>query len=209
LEIDIYNPKRLQFPALVFYYVMYGRVLLISGDYEKLIGSADHFFSVSSVYPNLMGYVYTHIYLAAAYGKLSREQEARANLIQALEIAMPDKQYMLFVENCDYIAPLLRTLSSRGLFTEDIERILILYETYARSKEEIIRMYFSGSGPSLTEREMDVSRLVAEGLTNREIAQRLYISINTVKALLKTIYSKLSINNRIRLKQYVDTLCEG
>ena len=208
LEIDICNPKRLQFPALVFFYVMYGRVLLISGDYEKLIGSADHFFSVSSVYQNLMGYVYTYIYLAAAYGKLSREEEARSSLIKALEIAMPDKQYMLFVENCDYIAPLLRTLSSRGFFTEDIERILSLYETYARSKEEIIRMYFSGSGPSLTEREMDVSRLVAEGLTNSEIAQRLYISINTVKALLKTIYAKLSINNRIRLKQYVDTLSE-
>lgn len=206
LEINICNPKRLQFPALAFFNVMYGRALLIKEEYLALIGSAEHFLAVSSVHQNLMGYVYTYIYLAAAYWKLSRETEARSNLKRALEIAMPDKQYMLFVENCDYIAPLLRDLSRRGLFGEDIEKILTLYRTFAKSKEEIIRSYFSGGKTALTDREMEVSRLAAGGLTNREIAARLFISINTVKAVLKAIYAKLSINNRIHLKQYVDSL---
>ncbi|MCJ7701824.1 MAG: response regulator transcription factor, partial [Anaerolineales bacterium] len=48
----------------------------------------------------------------------------------------------------------------------------------------------------LSERELEVLQLIAEGLTNQEIASRLYISLNTVKAHTRTIYSKLGVNNR-------------
>lgn len=73
-------------------------------------------------------------------------------------------------------------------------------------KEAFIRNYLSDGRPVLTDRELDVARLVAEGLTNREISGRLYISVNTVKASLKAIYAKLSINNRMHLKEYIDRL---
>lgn len=48
----------------------------------------------------------------------------------------------------------------------------------------------------LSEREMEVLRLIAEGLTNREIAQRLYISVSTVKRHTANIYGKLDVHNR-------------
>lgn len=55
------------------------------------------------------------------------------------------------------------------------------------------------AGPSLedlSEREVDVLALVAEGLTNMLIAQRLNVSENTVKFHLQNIYQKLGVNNR-------------
>ena len=49
---------------------------------------------------------------------------------------------------------------------------------------------------AISERELEVLQLLADGRTNKEIAQALYISINTVKSHLKSIYGKLGVNNR-------------
>lgn len=49
---------------------------------------------------------------------------------------------------------------------------------------------------ALTEREMDVLRLVVGGASNREIAQRAGVSENTVKFHLKNVYSKLDVCSR-------------
>jgi len=48
----------------------------------------------------------------------------------------------------------------------------------------------------LSDRELDVLRLLVQGCTNQEIAQALYISINTVKTHLKTAYDKLGVHVR-------------
>jgi DNA-binding CsgD family transcriptional regulator len=50
--------------------------------------------------------------------------------------------------------------------------------------------------PSLTERELDVLALVAQGLTNREISRRLFISSATVRTHLEHIYDKLGVHSR-------------
>ena len=56
---------------------------------------------------------------------------------------------------------------------------------------------------SLTPTELDVARMVAEGLANPEIGQRLFISRSTVKAHLSHIYRKLSITSRTELASIV------
>ena len=48
----------------------------------------------------------------------------------------------------------------------------------------------------LTDRELDVLRLIADGLKYKEIAGRLFISTNTVRTYVKGIYGKLNVNNR-------------
>lgn len=195
---------RLRFPAYPFFNVMYGRLLLVRGEYLKLIGSAEHFFSVASVFSNLLGMIYTHIYLAAALNRIYREKEALDNLTKALDIAMPDKQYMLFAENGDFIAPLLETIAARGAYREEIREIMRLFKIFAQSKDEMIRQYFTDSTPVLTPRELEVGRLAAKGLTYNEIGQRLFISHNTVKMILKAVYAKLSADNRIHLRQRLE-----
>lgn len=53
----------------------------------------------------------------------------------------------------------------------------------------------------LTERETQVLTLLSQGLTQREIAENLYLSVSTIKRHLESIYSKLSVNNKIRAVQ--------
>ena len=48
----------------------------------------------------------------------------------------------------------------------------------------------------LSERELEVLYLIAAGLRNKEIAEKLFISLNTVKTHLKNLYQKLGVNNR-------------
>jgi DNA-binding CsgD family transcriptional regulator len=54
---------------------------------------------------------------------------------------------------------------------------------------------------SLTPAELDVARLVADGLPNREIADKLFVSPRTVQAHLTHVYGKLGITSRVQLAQ--------
>ena len=56
--------------------------------------------------------------------------------------------------------------------------------------------------PRLTDREMEVLRLVARGLNNRDIARQLFISENTVKNHIRNILEKLQLHSRMEAVVY-------
>lgn len=71
--------------------------------------------------------------------------------------------------------------------------------------EEIAQAQTSEASPevdesikALTKREMEILRLVAEGLTNEEIGKKIFISEKTVKTHLTNIFDKLKVNNRFK-----------
>jgi LuxR family maltose regulon positive regulatory protein len=202
-----FKKTRLFFPVMGFVNIVYGRVLLINGAYSKLIGNSDHFIRIASFFPNLLGQIYTYIQLAAAYKQIYRKDEALSALKQALDIAMPDRMYMPFVENCDYIRPLLEQLYREGLYRDDIPRILELATAYQEVAAAIINEHFIvAEKPELTERELEIAQLAAEGLTNKAIGARLFISENTVKTQLKNVFEKLGVKSRTLLKQVLQSL---
>jgi len=197
-----FKNTRLMFPSMAFLNIVYGRVLLMNGEYLKLIGSSDNFIETASVFPNILGQIYTYIYLSAANRQIFRQDDALENLKKALEIAMPDKVYMPFVENCDFIKPMLQALYSHGVYIVEIARILQLHERYLKAVGQITRDYFLENKPKLTERENEIAKLAAQGFSNIGIGERLFISQNTVKTQLKSVFEKLGVNSRSLLKQY-------
>jgi predicted ATPase/DNA-binding CsgD family transcriptional regulator len=60
-----------------------------------------------------------------------------------------------------------------------------------------------GKAPELTRRELEIAALVAEGLSNREVAERLVISKRTVDAHIEHIYSKLGLSSRVQLTAWL------
>jgi DNA-binding CsgD family transcriptional regulator len=62
-------------------------------------------------------------------------------------------------------------------------------------------LFFKGG--HLSEREEEVTRLLIQGKTNKEIAEQLFISVNTIKSHIKSIYKKLGVGNRIQLMHLI------
>ncbi|WHH57748.1 LuxR C-terminal-related transcriptional regulator [Petroclostridium sp. X23] len=199
-----FDSSCIYFQARAFANIIYGRVLLINGEYLKLLGIADKFLGIASIFPNILANIYTAIYIAAANERIYRRGEAIQALKQVLDMALPDRVYMPFVENCDYIKPLLEELYNQGTYREDIARILMMSKQYQKAVDQITKEYLKEDKPRLTAREDEIARLAAEGFSNKGIGDKLFISQNTVKTQLKSIFEKLGINSRSLLKQYFE-----
>lgn len=198
-----FNSNRLLFPTIAFCNIIYGRILLLKGDNLKMIGLSEQFTAIASVFPNLLANIYTCIYAAAANARINNEKEALVLLEKALDMAVPDNLYMPFIENCDYIKPLLKQIHREGSYNDHINRILMLGDTYQKAVMQIISDYFTMEKPRLSEREKEIAALAANGLTNKEIAAQLFISENTVKTQLKSVFDKLGVKSRSLLRQHL------
>jgi LuxR family maltose regulon positive regulatory protein len=96
------------------------------------------------------------------------------------------------------MARLLREALSRGVRPEYVRRLLAAFpaDDAGRAASPTTRVAGSRLAEPLSSRELEVLALVAKGLTNREIAARLYLSLHTVKAHARSIYAKLGVSSR-------------
>ena len=77
-------------------------------------------------------------------------------------------------------------------------KLLTEFAAMSKSADERPQM----PAPRLTDREMEVLRLVAQGLNNRDIAKQLFISENTVKNHIRNILEKLQLHSRMEAVMY-------
>ena len=92
----------------------------------------------------------------------------------------------------------IKTVHNGGVW---IDKEIPSWQTF----EEIAQAQANEAAPqvdesikALTKREMEILRLVAEGLTNEEIGKKIFISEKTVKTHLTNIFDKLKVNNRFK-----------
>ena len=94
------------------------------------------------------------------------------------------------------IAELLRLAASRGISPGYVTKLLAVYgeePAAAPPDTPIIQPLVE----PLSERELEVRQLLAEGLTNREIAEALSVTVGTAKTHVNHIYGKLDVHSRV------------
>jgi LuxR family maltose regulon positive regulatory protein len=122
---------------------------------------------------------------------------ALAFLADALALAQPEGYVRTFVDKGEPMAALLREAASQGIAPDYVAKLLTAFHAapQERGRPEPPPPAQPLIEP-LSERELQVLRLVAAGLSNRDIAEALYISVNTVKTHLQRIYGKLGVSSR-------------
>jgi LuxR family maltose regulon positive regulatory protein len=124
--------------------------------------------------------------------------QAMTPLERALALAEPGCFIRIFVDEGPPMARLLHEALSRGIAPDYVRRLLGAFpiaEPEQTSPSET-KVPSSELVEPLSEREIEVLQLIAEGLTNQEIANRLYLSLNTVKVHTRNIYGKLDAHHR-------------
>jgi LuxR family maltose regulon positive regulatory protein len=125
-------------------------------------------------------------------------EQALVALEKGLVLAEPNGFFRIFVDEGPPMAFLLYEALSRGLAPEYIQRLLAAFPDVESEQvpSQETRVSESELIEPLSERELEVLELFAQGLTNSEIASQLFLSPHTVKTHSSNIYSKLGVHRR-------------
>ena len=165
------------------------QVWLTQGAWRRAVAQAEALLAPCQTLHYALVRLHLLIQLAAAYARLDDRAAADAHLRQALAEAEPDGLVMPFAENYRDLKPVLDGLAADSAFLREIR-------THGAAMESRISALRHGGGEpdgALTARERELAELVAQRLSNREIAERMYLSEGTVKQYVNRIYAKLGI----------------
>jgi len=118
-------------------------------------------------------------------------------LAEALTVAEPEGFIRLFVDEGPLMAQLLREAASRGIRPDYIARVLAAFEAEKRVSQGKPALPPEGSLiEPLSPRELQILKLIAQGLSNREIGERLFLALDTIKGHNRKIFDKLQVQSR-------------
>lgn len=132
---------------------------------------------------------------ALAHEACGHTSLALAPLERALSLAEPEGYVWVFVDEGSPMVHLLQEAASRGMAPDRVTGLSAAFPFTRPDRASPSEARCQGI-ELLSTREIDVLQHIAAGLTNREIATRLYLSLYTVKAHARSIYDKLDAHSR-------------
>ncbi|MCA1706891.1 MAG: LuxR C-terminal-related transcriptional regulator, partial [Actinobacteria bacterium] len=146
-----------------------------------------------------MGSVIEILVLQALARHMQGDTSAALEPLQrSLTLAESEGYVRVFVDEDNPMARLLYEALSHGVESDYVRRLLAAFPVAEPEQTMSSPSRVSGSElvEPLSERELEVLQLIAEGLTNQEVATRLYLSLHTVKVHARNIYGKLGARSR-------------
>jgi LuxR family maltose regulon positive regulatory protein len=129
------------------------------------------------------------------------EKEKAIQLLgDALALAEPGGFVRIFVDEGFPMAQLLSEAVARGIMPDYVDRLLAVFG--AEEQKSKAKSYLPPAPPAqppiepLSQRELTVLQLMAQGLSNREISERLFLALSTVKGHNRNIFDKLQVQRR-------------
>ncbi len=142
--------------------------------------------------------LHVHILLALAYQAQDKLDSALDELAAALKMADAQGYVHPFVSEGAAMGQLLRQALAQEVVPEAVGKIQAAFLPTAVSTQPLL--------DPLTDRELEVLALIADGLTNPEIAEQLVLATGTVAKYTNNIFSKLAVRNRTEAANRAQTL---
>ncbi len=168
------------------------RVLLAQGRPDEVLAVLEPLLVIAERWGLNERVIRFQILRALAFHAQDDMAQGMAALDRALSLAEPAGYVRPFVDEGEPMARLLYQAAAHGIAPEYAGRLLAAFPALEPAAQEPQAEMVE----PLSERELDVLCLIAEGLSNQEIAQSLSISTRTVKWHTSNIYGKLGVKNR-------------
>jgi LuxR family maltose regulon positive regulatory protein len=134
---------------------------------------------------------------ALAHHAHGEKEKAMQLLGEALTLAEPGGFIRLFIDEGEPMSQLLSEASAQGVMSDYISKLLAVFEAEKLKNADPSHL------PSaqfliepLSQRELEVLQLIAQGLSNNEIGKRLFLALDTVKGHNRKIFDKLQVQRR-------------
>jgi LuxR family transcriptional regulator, maltose regulon positive regulatory protein len=134
---------------------------------------------------------------AVALSMHGEKKKAMQQLGDALALAEPNGFIRIFVDEGPPMAQLLSDASAHGIMPDYVAKLLAVFEAEKRKSED--KFSVPPAQPPrelLSQRELEVLQLIAQGLSNDEIGKRLFLALDTVKGHNRKIFDKLQVQRR-------------
>ena len=184
-------------------YLTLARILMVQGQLVQALGLAERLLQMAeaagAVGPTIEILVFQSLVLQAK----NQDEGALTSLARALSLAEPEGYVRVFIGEGPPMYRLLEETAVRGIAAKYVAKLLSEFGVGVQDKSAIrIPSTSLRTGPQsaliepLSQRELEVLRLLAAGRSNKGIAQTLVIAVGTVKKHLKNIYQKLNVHSR-------------
>jgi LuxR family transcriptional regulator, maltose regulon positive regulatory protein len=189
-------------------YLMLVRVLLAQQAPEQALGLLERLHAQAATQGRTGSAIQVRTLQALARDAIGDERGALAALADALALAAPEGYLRVFVDEGPPMAALLRELVGRrqerpaaaaAAPRDHLARLVEAFEQAGLPVRHPVRhggVVVAGLVEPLTERELEVLRLLAAGAPNRVIAKELVVTLDTVKRHVSHLFSKLEVANR-------------
>jgi len=167
-----------------------GSVSVVMELLERLLKTAEEGGRMGSVIEIL-------VLQALAYHTQGDLPAALLPLQHALALAEPEGYVRIFLDEGSSMRQLLREASAREIMPDYTDKLLVAFESDAQQSED--KPALPSANPlidPLSQRELKILQLIAQGLSNREIGERLFLALDTIKGHNRKIFDKLQVQSR-------------
>ena len=174
-----------------FEHLTLARLMLAQGEPGRALDLLDRMLSAAERGGRTGSVLEILVLRAVGHQLLQDSPTAVPSLGRALELAEPEGYVRLFLDLGPPMTALLRAAAEQGISPAYVRRLLA-----AGGASHDHAPAQRGGVETLSERELDVLRLLGTDLTGPQIARQLVVSLHTVRSHTKSIYTKLGVNTR-------------
>jgi LuxR family maltose regulon positive regulatory protein len=176
-------------------YLSLARLLVAQGNADEGVALLNRLLQAAEAGGRMGSLIDILVLQALAFQLSGKDDQAVTSLERTLVLAEPEGFVRTFVEEGPPMKELLAKIKAEGRSQREYASKL-LAELSSKVAKHPTRSSPQPMVDPLTERELEVLQLIADGLTNQEIADELVVALGTVKAHTASIYGKLEVHGR-------------